>query len=346
VGFQHESTLAGYARAAVDLKIRMTEYTATAAFTDYVRTWLQVHFGDGAATATVPMTDHTVHDFARYASFVWRHGESYVVAPAMTAIVAAAASCLDLTGEVLADDAAPADAGVVFFPEPVYQRDPDGRIHSIGAITWSRAIPVPAAGSATPSWIVAGWADLGDPHDPASAELRADIARLPHLTGRFGPYMLVDIDRLPIGEPVHGVTWHPDDGDREWHTAPNGRYVIDTTATNTLVASRLAYAFWRIQAQPLAAVAAPPLDRHARRRADRASIEHGTRVVMLRRATTSADRDGDAKWHYRVRFAVRGHWRRLHDRDGRPYRIWINAYIKGPDGAPLLHGETVSVLAR
>ncbi|WP_275670870.1 hypothetical protein [Micromonospora globbae] len=27
-------------------------------------------------------------------------------------------------------------------------------------------------------------------------------------------------------------------------------------------------------------------------------------------------------------------------------RIWIHSYIKGPDGAPLLLGDTVSVLAR
>ena len=47
-----------------------------------------------------------------------------------------------------------------------------------------------------------------------------------------------------------------------------------------------------------------------------------------------------------MRFAVRGHWRRLHDKDGRLYRVWIHAFIKGPDGAPLLHGEKVAVLAR
>ncbi|MFI7523787.1 hypothetical protein [Micromonospora globbae] len=32
--------------------------------------------------------------------------------------------------------------------------------------------------------------------------------------------------------------------------------------------------------------------------------------------------------------------------DGQPYRIWIHSYIKGPDAAPLLLGDTVSVLAR
>ena len=83
------------------------------------------------------------------------------------------------------------------------------------------------------------------------------------------------------------------------------------------------------------------------RRAARHGIKHDTRVVMLRR-TSSIDGpgEGDPKWHYRVRFVVRGHWRRLIDRDGNPYRIWINAHIKGPDGAPLLHGEKVAVLAR
>ncbi|MGK5741516.1 hypothetical protein [Micromonospora sp. URMC 103] len=43
---------------------------------------------------------------------------------------------------------------------------------------------------------------------------------------------------------------------------------------------------------------------------------------------------------------MRGHWRRLTDANGRPYRIWINSYSKGPDGAPLLLGEAVSILAR
>ncbi|TWJ25132.1 hypothetical protein [Micromonospora endolithica] len=67
---------------------------------------------------------------------------------------------------------------------------------------------------------------------------------------------------------------------------------------------------------------------------------------MLRRTKPTAEPTGEAKWHYRVRFIVRGHWRRLVNADGQPYRIWIHSHIKGPDGAPLLLGDTVSVLAR
>jgi hypothetical protein len=69
---------------------------------------------------------------------------------------------------------------------------------------------------------------------------------------------------------------------------------------------------------------------------------------MLRRPSAGHDPDTglEPRFRYRVRFVVRGHWRRLYDLDGNPYRIWIHAYIKGPDGAPLLHGEKVAVLAR
>ncbi|ROO52829.1 hypothetical protein EDC02_7773 [Micromonospora sp. Llam0] len=68
---------------------------------------------------------------------------------------------------------------------------------------------------------------------------------------------------------------------------------------------------------------------------------------MLRRRKPVTDRNtGEAKWHYRVRFFVKGHWRHLSDAEGRRYRIWVHKHIKGPDGAPLLLGDAVSILAR
>jgi len=167
--------------------------------------------------------------------------------------------------------------------------------------------------------------------------VRADIGGDPRLAARFGPYVLVDLDVVPIGDPLPERAWHGDDGSdgAEWHSAPDGRYVIDLSDAHCPPCTALAYAFWRISTQPLATVARPPLDRPARRRAARARIVHDTRVVMLRRTQPLTEpADGEAKWHYRVRFIVRGHWRRLTDTHGRPYRIWINAYIKGPDGAP------------
>ena len=239
------------------------------------------------------------------------------------------------------DDVAPCAAGVLVLPEPIYYRSLDGGLANIGALTWA-----PYTTSDGRAWLITGWSDRDEPGDPSLDGILgddpADRAALP-------PYLLTEIVHLPIDRPVTQRPDPPDldETDIHWQSAPDGRYVITQANADTNVCTAIAYAFWRIQAQPLATVAAAPVDRAARRRAARASIRHDTRVVMLRRTSPLAEPgDGEAKWHYRVRFVVRGHWRRLIDRDGRPYRIWINAHIKGPDGAPLLHGEKVAVLAR
>jgi hypothetical protein len=260
--------------------------------------------------------------------------------------VAAAAEALDLTDEIVAKDTAPDDGGVLFLPEPIYHRGHRGDVTSIGAITWA-TLHNTSSGQLT--WVICGWADRDDPLDPAAARRRQQLADAPHLATQFGPYVLNSLAEIPIGRPVDPRPDPPavDDADRDWQPAPDGRYCIDETTIRLGTCAAIIYAFWRIQAQPLATVAHPPLDRPARRRAARASIMHDTRVVMLRRTSPITEPgDGEAKWHYRVRFVVRGHWRRLVDAHGQPYRIWIHAHIKGPDGAPLLHGEKVAVLAR
>ncbi len=342
-----ETTLAGYARAAVDLKAQMYGYCHSSHAAHYLDAWTEARRADGHAGQPAGAHDAWLfRDLARFLGTIWQSGEPYVLAPAMTAVVAAAAQALDLTGDVLTADIAPCETGVLFLPEPIYQRDPTGRIHSVGAITWRR-IANPTSQPAS-RWLITAWADRDDPHDPQAAAIRADAGDDPALLARLGRYVLVDLDAVPIDAPVNWTATTPvPDADQDWETAPDGRYVIDAATAHSRVCVAIAYAFWRIQAQPIAVAAPAPLDRAARRRAVRASVVHTTRVVMLRRTSPVADRrDGEAKWHYRVRFIVRGHWRRLIDRDGHPYRIWINAHIKGPDGAPLLHGEKVAVLAR
>lgn len=266
-----------------------------------------------------------------------------MLAPAMTAIIAAAAAALDLTGDLLTADAAPCDTGVLFLPEPIYHRYPDGHLSAVGAITW---IPLTTGATRRRSWVIGAWAPLDNPEDPESVKLYEELAAQPRLRNDLGPYVLTDYALLPVAEPVPAPEHRSDDAVTEWRSAPDGRHVIADDTANMDVVCAIAYAFWRIQAQPLAVTATPPLDRATRRRAHRASITYDTRIVMLRRTSAATERGGDAAWHYRVRFYVRGHWRRLVDKHGQPYRVWINGYIKGPDGAPLLHGEKVAVLAR
>jgi hypothetical protein len=343
VSFRTHHSLAGYARAAVDLKARMHEHTQSPGFGRYIDAFLQSRLG--GVEEGRPGVGQRVHDaVAQAAGAVWRVGEPFVLAPAMTAIVAAAAEALDLTGEVLTDQLAPCDWGVLFLPEPVYHRTTDGNLSSIAAITWA-----PVSSGNHRCWLICRWADHHDPDDPHAARIRAAIATHPDLSPAMGPYVLTDLDLLPIAEPVpaRADASPVDQADLDWETSPEGRYVIAERDTATKAGTALAYAFWRIAAQPLATVTRPPLDRTARRRAARAGVNHNSRVVMLRRTAHTGELDQALpRWRYRVRFMVRGHWRRLHDEHGSPYRIWIHSFIKGPDGAPLLHGERVAVLAR
>ncbi|MFI6163064.1 hypothetical protein ACIA59_24320 [Micromonospora haikouensis] len=344
--FRTETTLAGYARAAVGMKTRMHDFCTSTAGAEYTRAFVETLFANfsepdphGGSTP-----DQKIAEVINRASgTVWAQGEAYVLAPAMTAIVAAAAEALDLTGDLLTADAAPTDGGVLFLPEPIYHRNLNGRVSGIAAITWA-TVSSPSGRS----WLICGWANRDDPKDPHAARIQGYTQQDPTLRSRLGPYVMTNLDMLPIAAPVPAVE-HPDnvEPDRDWETAPDGRYVIADATARTHVCAAIAYAFWRIQAQPISIAAPAPLDRPARRRAARASIVHDTRVVMLRRTSALAEPgDGNARWHYRVRFVVRGHWRRLIDKHGQAYRIWIHAHIKGPDDAPLLHGEKVAVLAR
>jgi hypothetical protein len=347
LSFHTETTLAGYARAAVDLRIRMAEVSCAATDIGYLRELLAGRI----IPAMLEHEDETsvverlVDAVGRATEAAWAHGESFVLAPAMTAIIAAAAEALDLTGDLLTAEAAPCETGVLFLPEPIYYRRPTGALAAIGALTWATL----TAARGDRSWLICSYSPLNDPDDPTAADIRRSLQAAPHLRAGLGPYLLNDFNHLPIARPVPATTDTPpvDEADLDWQNAPDGRYVIVDDGMRTQIATAILYAFWRIQAQPITVAAKPPVDRHARRRATRASIVHETRVVMLRRTSSLGEPgDGEARWHYRVRFVVKGHWRRLHDKQGQPYRIWIHAYIKGPDGAPLLHGEKVSVLAR
>lgn len=75
-------------------------------------------------------------------------------------------------------------------------------------------------------------------------------------------------------------------------------------------------------------------------------------VVDLRRQYVPQDRDQDTDdqpgRRYRHRWVVSGHWRNQPHGPGRELRRqqWIPAYVKGPDGAPLLATERVNVWRR
>lgn len=160
--FHLENTLVGYARAAVNIKTRMADAWTSTATRNYL-TELLSHAEPLSAAVSGHNLTSAASTLASAVRPSWTLGEAFVLAPAMTAIIAAAAAAaLDLTGDLLSADAAPCDTGVLFLPEPIYHRYPDGHLSAVGAITW---IPITTSTHGR-SWVICAWAPPRQPGRP------------------------------------------------------------------------------------------------------------------------------------------------------------------------------------
>lgn len=102
---------------------------------------------------------------------------------------------------------------------------------------------------------------------------------------------------------------------------------------------RWIYAAFYLMAQRLATTTRVAPDRATRRRMARAKERppEFLRVVTLRRMEEARAKDGahgNVDWQWR--WAVRGHWRnQFHPSTGLHSPVFIEAYVKGPDAAPM-----------
>ena len=122
--------------------------------------------------------------------------------------------------------------------------------------------------------------------------------------------------------------------------------------TSSVRAISLALATWTMMAIPTVADTAQRTVSGERipgqkRRAPARAIK----VIELRRLAhrpVEASEEGDGTRVYRHRWVVRGHWRQQRVGEGRSRvrTTWVPSYVKGPEGAPLMHSETVFVWRR
>jgi hypothetical protein len=109
-------------------------------------------------------------------------------------------------------------------------------------------------------------------------------------------------------------------------------------------------ALWLLSAQPgLATTTEAALPRHVVRRAQRAGQLPRVRVVRLREAPgdhRGAQSEGGRTYHHR--WAVAGHWRQQAwgPRHSQRRPTYINPYLKGPEGAPLVDRPVVKAWTR
>lgn len=149
------------------------------------------------------------------------------------------------------------------------------------------------------------------------------------------PPLLVDNEAI--------VPWTPDGADP-------GDWLLTSDGNDTHGWAQLVFAAFRLATQGGLVeehVERPP--RPERRRTQRAGLpERDVRIVRLRRTSRSEDGVGGSSSNrtYHHRWVVRGHWRNQPWGQGRQLRrpMWILPHVKGPEGAPLIGGERVTVV--
>lgn len=196
----------------------------------------------------------------------------------------------------------------------------------IGAVSWGPLDPDPVRAPAGGVWMSFwSWSRLDQVIDDPELLRRAKAITAP---------MAVDNEAV--------IPWCPEGDNPAWWLLPAA-----TEQATTWGWAALALAAFRLAGQGnLADTATERTARPERRRTQRAGLpERDVRVIRLRRGE-GGDPTGESGREYHHRWVVRGHWRQQPWGPGRQLRrpVWILPHIKGPEGAPLLGGERVTVM--
>lgn len=239
-----------------------------------------------------------------------RAADLYWVTPDMAALAVAAGAQLDTIRWTNLDR--PSGCGLILFAGGVGMASVSGAELPVDAMSWG-----PAPDGIAVTMFCGRWR-----LDPRIAE---------EVTINLPPLLVAKQDDLGGG-----------DGHVSVDTLGSGRTLLCTLA-----------ATWALMQQPtISDRTRAPVDKSLARSYRRAGRpEPEVSIVDLRhiyQPPADDDEDTQSSRVYRHRWVVRGHWRDQAHGPARALRrrIYVPAYIKGPDGAPLLDRERVNVWRR
>ncbi|GAA1815548.1 hypothetical protein GCM10009682_40580 [Luedemannella flava] len=296
--------------------------------------------------------------------------ELYVLTPQMCDVVIAAAQGLtrdDL--QLLAEDDLPSPTGLLVLPHPVLVRSVGGDLGDVRALCWHPGqfnVPDPLAADGVrglPGVRIAVFHDTSGPVRPDSfLELVAEARR----EGTPLPPLLLDAVRCLEFQTQRATDPHEVERLASAAQAVDGAYrksaemmgqdegrLLGEYASGSEIddaddsfAWRFLYAFWRLCEQRIAGVEQAETNHAARVIGQRAGLSPDVRVIRLRqRDERAAGEPVGRNWQHR--WVVRMHKvRQWYPSEQRHKVIYRGPYIKGPDGKPLLGGETVRALVR
>jgi hypothetical protein len=106
----------------------------------------------------------------------------------------------------------------------------------------------------------------------------------------------------------------------------------------------LVMALWSLIDQPIVAqTSVRPIEPTARKYRKKLAGNGSVRVLSLRQKASGGGGGNSSPRVWNHRWVVRGFWRNQHYGPGgkEVKRVWIDSYVKGPEGAPLVIPPTV-----
>lgn len=237
---------------------------------------------------------------------------------------------------------------------PGYKHHPDDVPSRIGLLAW-----------AEPTAVITS--------EPTSRPIDAEVAIIAALLGpgidrhgRAGTHVVTFADAYRWASTVKGER-EPDgsisiiddagraairaSGQLMYHDDETLGYFDDPEVPMNNAALRTLMTTWLLCGQRIATVENAPIERAVRRAYTRAQRpEPVVRNITLRRPLRERTEPADADKPGRVythQWVVRGFWRnQWYPSQDRHKPLWIEDYIKGPEGAPLIGADRVNVLRR
>lgn len=257
---------------------------------------------------------------------------------------------------------APTGCGIVRFDKPIKVLDIRGATMLVHWAVWGPAThSLPGEKPEKPAVMFSFYNDMWtEPdeisidfaehqhwRDPDHAHYQADYQMIMKSLGRWmSVHHTVWQDGMPLGPSEVAA-----------HDKQQAMVIAQGTepqkATNLV---RYMHALWLLLNQTIVQTQEEYPERAGRRRAEKRGLPPKVTVIKLRRIEDNLRHEGESLIEWSHRWIVRGHWawRRCSQEHplAEPYakgwraRVWIHAYAKGPEDAPLIISDKVYQLDR
>jgi hypothetical protein len=266
-----------------------------------------------------------------------RAGETFLVTKDMNELAEAAS--LNMPPEPLVPEDLPSTHGLLWIEDGIQTKDIRGTQNSTSVFLWS---------TTSSGVVVMTWSYKYDMKDEVNDAMHKDLAKYAHApnlmwTGYAGA---LKFGGLP---PVQYTAKNPIPTTAQIQWTDDNRLFVEGVEVETTTAGRnheLSWliAAWRLMQQTITSTTREQVPAKKVRRFDLKDTM--VSVITLRHRAPFRE-DGETQVEWRHRWVVRGHWRHQPykgEDGGVIYRwIYINPFIKGPEGAPLKRSEKVNV---